>query len=211
MHDSRQLQFERLMFFSDAVFAIAITLLVIEIRVPHGVTTDLQLRQGLFDLLPKYIGFVISFFVIGRFWIGHHRVFGYLKSWSPGLLRRNLSFLLAIAFMPFPTAVLGEYPTAPTSLYLYAGWLIAAGLLNLILIHHATSHPELLVAPLSPAQRHDMRASFLPLAIGVAAALAVPFSPLIALGVLTISPFVFNLLLWQLGRKYHDAEGVTLH
>ncbi len=211
MHDSRGLQFERLMFFSDAVFAIAITLLVIEIRVPHDITTDEQLRAALIELVPNYISFFVSFFVIGRFWLGHHRMFGHVKDWTPALVRHNLVFLLAIAFMPFPTAVLGQYATAPTSLFLYAGWLIVSGLLNLQLIHHITSHADLLARPLTPADHNDLRARWLPLAVGGATALAVPFSPLIALGVLTASPFVFNSLLWLLGRRHHAAPAATLH
>ena len=78
-------QLERMTFFSDAVFAIAMTLLVIEVRVPEiHVHSDLALGQALLDLLPKYIGFVVSFMVVGRFWVGHHAVMGLLK----GLDRR---------------------------------------------------------------------------------------------------------------------------
>ncbi len=96
-------------FFIDAIFAIAITLLVIEIRLPAmGIESSDALSRALEGLVPKFLGFVISFFVIGRFWIGHHRVIGHLRTCDDGLVWRNLLFLLTIAFMPFPTAVISE-------------------------------------------------------------------------------------------------------
>ncbi len=203
MQHGRQMQFERLQFFSDAVFAIAITLLVIEVRVPHmAVPTDAGLRTGLLALIPNYISFLISFFVIGRFWMGHHRLFGYLADWDAGLVRINLLFLFTIAFMPFPTAVIGEYPGAQTAQVFYAGWLILAGICNLLLVRYTLRREALLVAPLTPLQRHDLRSSWLPIAIGTAAIVASNFQPITAIIVLTISPFVLPLLLALWARRY---------
>src|SRR5688500_1258972 len=93
-------QGERIVFFSDAVFAIAITLLVIEIKAPHfaaGVS-EVEVAKGVLALIPKFIGYVISFMVIGAYWVGHHRIYGMLTKWDYGLIWRNISFLLTIAF-----------------------------------------------------------------------------------------------------------------
>src|ERR1041385_4008430 len=74
----KEFQLERLILFSDAVFAIAITLLVIEIKIPEiprNVVTDDKLGEKLLELIPKFIGFFISFLLIGQYWIVHHRMF----------------------------------------------------------------------------------------------------------------------------------------
>jgi uncharacterized membrane protein len=105
-------QLERIAFFSDAVFAIAITLLVIEIHVPEipeGKVTDEALFNALLILIPKFIGFFVSFFVIGMYWMSHHRLFRYLVGYNAGLLWTNVWFLLTIVLMPFSSAFLSDY------------------------------------------------------------------------------------------------------
>ncbi len=105
-------QVERIAFFSDAVFAIAITLLVIEIKVPElhaGTVSDDELWRDLRSILPRLAGFLTSFLVIGAYWVSHHRLFGYVTSYNYRFLWRNLLFLLSIVVMPFSTAVLSEY------------------------------------------------------------------------------------------------------
>lgn len=111
---------ERLVFFSDAVFAIAITLLVIEIEVPHlGSATDGRYWQALYELWPSFFGYALSFLVIGRFWIGHHNAFTLIDHYDGRLAWPNMFLLMAIAFMPFATAFmaanLGQF--VPTLIY----------------------------------------------------------------------------------------------
>src|SRR5262245_56638261 len=91
-----RLAFERPLFFSDAVFAIAITLLVIEIRVPepHAGASDDDLARALLSRLPHIVGFLISFFLIGQTWIEHHRMCRLLAGYDLGLVWRNLWLLL---------------------------------------------------------------------------------------------------------------------
>jgi uncharacterized membrane protein len=98
---------ERIAFFSDAVFAIAMTLLVVQLSVPHGPAG--QLGHALRARGPKYFAFALSFLVIAQYWMAHHRVFRHIRRYDLGLLWLNLLWLLAIAFLPFPTAVLGNY------------------------------------------------------------------------------------------------------
>jgi uncharacterized membrane protein len=107
----KEFQLERLILFSDAVFAIAITLLVIEIKIPdiHKDVSDKALLAALGDLAPKFIGFIISFMLIGLYWTVHHRMFGFVTSFDPRLLWMNLFFLFFIALMPFSTGFYGEY------------------------------------------------------------------------------------------------------
>ncbi|QAY75944.1 TMEM175 family protein [Sphingosinicella sp. BN140058] len=134
---------ERLTFFSDAVFAIAMTLLIIEIHVPHlphGADSAAHVR-ALAELFPSFTGFFVSFAVIGAFWAGHHRAFGLACHYAPGLVLPNLAMLCAIVLMPFATAYMsGNYgEVVPT--VLYNALLLATGLLNLFLIRKVTGRP----------------------------------------------------------------------
>jgi uncharacterized membrane protein len=133
------LLFERMVFFSDAVFAIAITLLVLDLKLPassHGVVD--------FDAIgDKLFGFFLSFAVIGVYWLNHHRLFGTVKA-DDGLVRVvNLAFLASIVFLPFPTAVIAEFPATSSSVRFYAGSVCAVGYL-LALLSVAVRRPSLL-------------------------------------------------------------------
>jgi uncharacterized membrane protein len=99
---------QRLEAFSDGVFAIAITLLIIEIGVPH-VEADGSLTEKLLDLWPSYAGYVVSFLTIGVMWVNHHHMFKDIVRADHTLLVLNMLLLLGIAFVPLPTAVVAEY------------------------------------------------------------------------------------------------------
>lgn len=133
---------ERMIFFSDAVFAIAITLLVIEIHVPevHGVA-DGDFLAALASMTPKFVGFFISFFVIGAFWAGHHRALDCARNWDTRLIPANLMLLSAIAAIPFFTAFMSEYPGARVPIALYCGWMVITALLNIRLQRMTTMAP----------------------------------------------------------------------
>lgn len=96
----------RLEAFSDGVFAIAITLLVLEIRLPGG---SASLAHKLADTWPSYLGYVISFVTIGIMWANHHAIFRLIDRTTHGLIVGNLLLLLTVGFLPFPTAVLADH------------------------------------------------------------------------------------------------------
>lgn len=110
-HEIERFQVERLILFSDAVFAIAITLLVIEIKVPHfdENPTDEQLLHGFLHLIPEFIGFFVSFFVIGIYWRVHWVIFRYVEKVNMGIIFWNLFFLMTIVLMPFFSAFYSKY------------------------------------------------------------------------------------------------------
>lgn len=118
-HRRRAFQLERLVLFSDAVFAIAITLLIIEIKVPthDGITSETDLLWAVFHLAPKFLGFLISFALIGMYWTRHHTLFGYVVDYTPKLVWLNLFFLLSVILMPFSTGIFGEY-SKPSTIHL---------------------------------------------------------------------------------------------
>jgi len=134
---------ERLVFFSDAVFAIAITLLIIEIHAPHFErgTADLIHIQALANLIPSFIGYIISFGVIGMFWMGHHRAFALAARYSPRILGWNMALLGVIAFMPFATAYLSANILQRVPTIFYCAVMLLAALLNLKVNRTATSAP----------------------------------------------------------------------
>jgi uncharacterized membrane protein len=128
---NKKFQLDRIALFSDAVFAIAITLLVIEIKVPeleHDFT-DKHLLKELAHMIGRFIGFFISFFVIGRYWIGHHKMFGYVTNYSYKLLWANLYFVLTLIIMPFTSGFFSEYWSSrlftPVVFYVVNFWLTA--------------------------------------------------------------------------------------
>jgi TMEM175 potassium channel family protein len=107
---------ERVVFFSDAVFAIVITLLVLPLTAEIDLPTDgAETARQVWDMWPRVVSFVVSFLVIGQFWLAHHRMFAQLRQVDHGLIWLNLVFLLTVSFLPFPTAILGGTPTANDS------------------------------------------------------------------------------------------------
>lgn len=123
------LEYDRVLFFSDAIFAIAITLLAVDIRVPDLPASLIHASQQLRNAEPRIFGFVLSFLVIGLFWIGHHSIFRHIIALDRLLILINLLFLGTIAFLPYPTALLGATGTgqAPATIF-YAACVATAGL-----------------------------------------------------------------------------------
>lgn len=142
-----KLAFDRFLFFSDAVFAIAITFLALDLRLPAGTLEhgagDAALWRALAGLWPKYLSFLVSFLVIGLYWLGHHRMFRLINRFDDRLVWLNLLFLLCIVVIPFPTTVLGEHASAPAAVVLYAGVLALTGLLQTAIWLYATTRRRL--------------------------------------------------------------------
>lgn len=164
----------RVEFFSDGVFAIAITLLVLEIKVPESGS----IATGLLDLWPSYLAYVVSFIVIGAIWINHHAMFDWIARIDHQLLLLNTFHLLFIAFLPFPTAVLAEAfhvsSGRDVATAFYAGTLTMIGLLVSAMWWYAASHRELLNDKVSPEQARAIGKRFLigPIGYGLAIILA---------------------------------------
>lgn len=182
------LSFERVVFFSDAVFAIVITLLVLELKVPHLTEhSESGLRHALVELLPRVIGFVISFLIIGLMWIEHHRIFRYIEDYNGGLLWRNLLLLLCVSFVPFPTALFSENFWSRTAFILYTASFGGVATAKLLIWRHAVK-TNLLKKNVGPAlERRIARRS---LAVPIACALAI----VLAFVSIWLAPLAFILI-----------------
>jgi len=117
--ESVQRELDRISGFSDGVFAVAITLLVLNIEVPQ-LQGDEKLTTALDDLVPDVMAYFIAFAVIGLFWYGHHKTWSRLRATTPRLVWSNLLMLSLIALMPFTTALVGSYGDQSISIALYA-------------------------------------------------------------------------------------------
>ncbi len=134
--------------FSDAVFAIAITLLVLEIKVPsHEVVESSGLASALLALYPSYLAFILSFATILVTWVNHHRLFNVIRRSDHTFLYWNGFLLLFITFVPFPTALLAEYllhPDASVAAGVYAGTFLVIAIAFSGLWKHASMSGRLL-------------------------------------------------------------------
>ncbi len=143
---------DRMAGFSDAIFAFAMTLLMLDIKVPdvpHGAAAS-ELVSWIFAQAPMLYIYVLSFVVIGMFWMRHHSMFSLIRRHDSVLMWLNMAFLLVISLMPFPTAVLGEYGSVGVAVALYAGFMLAAGLLLNLIWMYATTNHRLVSADLDP-------------------------------------------------------------
>ena len=190
---------ERLVFFSDAVFAIAITLLVIEIHAPHVPTgaPDRAYWIALAQLWPSLIGYFISFAVIGLFWMGHHRAFALAARYHARVLGWNLGLLCAIGFMPFVTAyvAVNMFTTVPS--IVYCATMLVAALLNMM-VGRVVTGPDMVAASADPQAVRYVRARGLSVVLGSATAILVCFLvPHIAQGGLVSIPIWRRVLMWR--------------
>ncbi|MFN8287011.1 MAG: TMEM175 family protein [Chitinophagales bacterium] len=126
---------ERTEFFSDAVFAIIITLLVLEIKVPpiKDHTSSDALLDALKEMAPKIISWVVSFFFVAVMWVQHHNVYRMATKIDYGTVWINMLFLLFLSFIPFPTALMGEYPHNRPAVLLFGLVATLASLLQIFL------------------------------------------------------------------------------
>jgi uncharacterized membrane protein len=202
---------ERLVFFSDAVFAIAITLLVLELHapeLPHGVS-DMDQWHALAALIPSFFGFALSFFVIGRFWLSHHQAFSLAQKYDERLLTPNLWLLMAIVFLPFVTAYLSGNVGERVPTLVYNISFVVAALLNYRLTRIATAPPVL-----PPDNAVDavgaLKDRSLGIVFGAATALVASlFDPVFGQSALVTMAIWPRLLAWRRKRAMASANATA--
>lgn len=209
----KEFQLERLILFSDAVFAIAITLLVIEIKIPelHEDVSDAAILHSLKHLIPKFVGFIISFGIIGTYWTIHHRLFGFVINFDKKLLLLNLLFLFFIVLMPFSTGLYGEYAgpelmrkqlKVPMTFYVLNIFFV--GLINYFLWSHISNSSKKLCEPTSDPAIFKMariRSLIVPLVFLLMLTVAYLFRVEAAVYVPLLIPVTMKIIQKKINRK----------
>jgi len=210
----RGLRTGRLEAFSDGVFAIAITLLVLDIALPAGASKHLLRSVG--DLWPSYVAYVASFSTIGAMWLGHNAITEYLDRADGTFVRLNLLLLLFVAFLPFPTRLFAEYISKDSvervAVTFYGATLVLTSTLLLVLWRYAVRRQ--LVRPDTGDEEIQLLTQRLTPGLGGYAVLIVAglFYPIIAvIGYLAIAIYYIvpsRHLTNAIRRKLHRASRV---
>ena len=146
----------RISAFSDGVFSIAITLLVLNLQIPKGITSLDDLLPKLQALWPNLMSYILSFVIIGIYWVAHHNMFHYIKRSNRMFLWINILLLMCVAFIPFPAGLLGQFSfvsqssLAKVAEIIYACNLILTNLTLSLLWWYATSHHRLVDQDIDP-------------------------------------------------------------
>ena len=173
---------ERIVFFSDAVFAIAITLLAIEVRLPDlpPGQTDASFLEALATVGPSFFAFVLSFLVIAAFWVGHYRTFRYIVDADGRLVAINFAFLFCIAILPFPTSIIASEGNLASAAIIYAVFGFATGALSTLLWVYPARVAHLTAPAVTPeiARYITYRAAVIPAVFAVSIPVALVAPPL---------------------------------
>jgi len=203
----KEFQLERLILFSDAVFAIAITLLVIEIKIPEiheKPVTENAVLHKLAELIPKFVGFLVSFLLIGQYWIVHHRMFSFVINFTDRLIWLNILFLFAIALMPFSTGFYSEYVLrgVVTPVIFYTANIALLGLANFLMWRYLSNQKNNLTENLTPAlaKYFSLRALTVP-TIFVIFSFVYLYNPTIAFFIPMLIPFIMWLIFNPMKKK----------
>jgi uncharacterized membrane protein len=159
------LEFDRVAFFTDAVFAIAMTLLIVTVQVPPlegPIDAPGTLLGAMTGLWPQLFSFFLAFLLLGRYWMSHHAFFSGLKSIDRRLVAWNLVYLAFVAFLPFPTNLVGEYENNPLSVVLFALTLAAISGLEAVILRLAHKGGNLARPMPEDVYRYGMAQSLTP-------------------------------------------------
>ena len=168
----QQIALERIVFFSDAVMAIAITLLALDLKISDidAVGAD-RLSARLLQLTPQLLIFLLSFALIGFYWSAHHRYFRFIQRYDTPLIALNFVFLFFVVCIPFVASVIGRYASVPLAVFVYSATIAALGLSLAAIWWHATRRHRLVAPDLDAATIRSAKIRLLggPIVIFVAA------------------------------------------
>jgi uncharacterized membrane protein len=153
--DSLGLDKAALMVFNDGIFTIAITLLVLELRIPDipSIQIDALFFPSLVTIFPKILGFVLSFFIITHYWLSFHRISSFIQSIDRTLVRLDIVFLFFIVLMPFPTYLLGMYGNHVSVVIFYSVIIATSSFMLFSIWNYASTNHRLI--------EHDLSENFI--------------------------------------------------
>ena len=205
-----KLQVERLMFFSDAVIAIAMTLLIIEIKAPHiNNHNNAEVSKSLGELVPKFVSFFISFFVIAIYWKAHHHLFGFVTAYTDKLTWLNILFLLTIVTMPFSSAFYSENFGLNLPYAIYCFNILLTGLLNCWMVRYISDKKSNLSSVSGDShwrKYHTLRSLVAPMVFGLSMMISFYSMGLSRLCFIIIFPVIYFI-----NRHYNKRQPVKKH
>ena len=209
----KEFQLERLILFSDAVFAIAITLLVLEIKVPEAATkaelNDKHLLNALGDRIPQFTGFIVSFLLIGQYWIVHHRMFSFVKNYTNSLIWLNLFYLFGVVLMPFSTAFYSDFVTngVMTPIIFYSANICILGFVSFFMWKYISNPKRDMTENLTPlhAKYFSYRALTVPF-LFIIFTVVYWFRPDIAFWIPVSTPFLLRIIYHPMRKKLLNAS-----
>ncbi|HEY4196567.1 MAG TPA: TMEM175 family protein [Mucilaginibacter sp.] len=156
----KEFQLERLIFFSDAVFAIIITIMILDVKLPEQLIhpSEEESKQAFINILPKVVAYCVSFSIIGSFWVRHLKIFSFLKDYNPQLLVLNLLFLFSVSLFPFALSFAFSSSNVMQytwGFYIYMGIIYLALLTQTLLMHYLIRNKEVLCL-----KAHDIEKEF---------------------------------------------------
>ena len=187
----------RVMALSDGVFAIVITLLVLEIHVPELATAK-GLREALEEIRPSFVAFLISFVVVAIAWVGHRDLFAHVRRTDRPLVWLNILYMLPLCLLPFGASLLARYQEAEVALQIYGFMLLAIALIRVWMFWYGTGRPHLLYESI------DRRARLLgvlyvavPAAVYLFAILEAGIAPTVSLWIYALVPVLYLIGAWR--------------
>ncbi len=197
----------RVLALSDGVFAIIITLLVLEVHVPE-LSQGQSLNEALAEVRPSFNAFVITFILTGMYWVGHRDLFALIRRTDRGLVWLNILYLLPLCLLPFGAGMLGRYEHVPVALRIYGLLLVVIAVMRVVIWLYVTSRPYLLWQRLDDRQRRaGLGLAAFPGLVYLLAILVAAAAPSVSLAIYAAAPVLYFLSITVLrsGRK-RDQE-----
>ena len=197
----------------DGVFAVVMTLLVLDIKVPHP-ANPAGLVQALSQLRLTLLSYALSFVIAGVYWVGHHNQFAYIRRTDRPLLWINILFLMCVAFIPFSAALLARYPEQRVAVIVYGANLIVVGLVLYLHWWYATRNHRLVDADLDPHVVRLATTRILMAPVIYVLAIGVSFVPSVgtalSIGIYVLVPVLYilpgHIDRHLLGLGHHEPE-----
>lgn len=194
---------------SDGIYSIAMTLLVLALPIPVAgqALQDLQFRQSMLAMWPRFVTFAMGFVVLAVYWVAQHSQYHFIRRVDRTFLWIGLMFLMCISAMPFSVAALGAHPELPTANMIFAGHVIVAGLIQYFQWHYATRHQRLVDPDFPPALASLVKRK-IAISIGsyVVAFLLAPWLPLLSFALEVLTPLNYVLLGGRSDRQFIVAK-----
>ena len=204
--EQRRSEPERLRAFTDAVLAIIMTILVLEIGVPADLD-DQSFREAVEETGPELMAWVISFLIVGMYWVWHRDLFNKVRYVNRDVVWLNLLFLLPASLIPFGASVLGAYHDEPIALHLYGAVMIVTVLFRSALYAYVMRRPELLWDP--PTVHERRVGGFLaavPIVVYLLAMAVADLSHQLSLALFLAMPLLYFLLVALMRDRPRTSE-----